>query len=408
VVFGLITYDEFNRPYASIRFYVSPDQFGDAQEILGENELGNPILLTGNLQSGTDIEGENEELRNRIQVVSLLIKAIGAYVGEDFPKSLDYLNTALSDDLWKQTSGREVVYLLAGNVVSRQALPVLLEEGESRGVETIQLAEEYYNLAIQSAKQKGDYARAYIGLAGVQNFYAIYKARLTSNLDDVDFRALEKEEEYLKRALFASYKPQTADIVEKVAFNRAQVFLLRNQLSGIPSELDQAEINYQIVVDSYNSGNARVRELAAHSYSGLALVARARGEIDDAIREYDKAFGITRIPSLQALYLYHIGNVYYESGEFENAVKYYTSALEMREDLAKRISEDQIQIIEDRIEEINSIHTESWHNVLDTSVEVSTLYTNETIPFEKPANKGKIAVKVINHYGDEVLKVYEV
>ncbi len=38
----------------------------------------------------------------------------------------------------------------------------------------------------------------------------------------------------------------------------------------------------------------------------------------------------------------------------------------------------------------------------------SALYTNESIPFDKPANKGKIAVKVINHYGDEVLKVYEV
>jgi len=37
----------------------------------------------------------------------------------------------------------------------------------------------------------------------------------------------------------------------------------------------------------------------------------------------------------------------------------------------------------------------------------SALYTTESIPFEKPKS-GKIAVKVINHYGDEVLKVYEV
>ena len=37
----------------------------------------------------------------------------------------------------------------------------------------------------------------------------------------------------------------------------------------------------------------------------------------------------------------------------------------------------------------------------------SALYTTESIPFEKPS-KGKIAVKVINHYGDEVLKVFEV
>lgn len=35
-------------------------------------------------------------------------------------------------------------------------------------------------------------------------------------------------------------------------------------------------------------------------------------------------------------------------------------------------------------------------------------YTNESVPFEKPSNKGKIAVKVSNHYGDAVVQVYEV
>ena len=37
----------------------------------------------------------------------------------------------------------------------------------------------------------------------------------------------------------------------------------------------------------------------------------------------------------------------------------------------------------------------------------SALYTTRSIPFARPKT-GKIAVKVINHYGDEVLKVYEV
>jgi adenine-specific DNA-methyltransferase len=37
----------------------------------------------------------------------------------------------------------------------------------------------------------------------------------------------------------------------------------------------------------------------------------------------------------------------------------------------------------------------------------SGLYSTVSRPFEKPAT-GKIAVKVINHYGDEVLKVFEV
>ena len=36
----------------------------------------------------------------------------------------------------------------------------------------------------------------------------------------------------------------------------------------------------------------------------------------------------------------------------------------------------------------------------------STLYSTVSRPFDPPST-GKIAVKVINHYGDEVLKVYE-
>ncbi len=37
----------------------------------------------------------------------------------------------------------------------------------------------------------------------------------------------------------------------------------------------------------------------------------------------------------------------------------------------------------------------------------SALYRTVSQPFSKPET-GKIAVKVINHYGDEVLKVFEV
>jgi len=37
----------------------------------------------------------------------------------------------------------------------------------------------------------------------------------------------------------------------------------------------------------------------------------------------------------------------------------------------------------------------------------SALYSTVSRPFPAPAS-GKIAVKVINHYGDEVLKVFDV
>ena len=37
----------------------------------------------------------------------------------------------------------------------------------------------------------------------------------------------------------------------------------------------------------------------------------------------------------------------------------------------------------------------------------SSLYSTTSRPFTNPAT-GRIAVKVINHYGDEVLKVFEI
>jgi adenine-specific DNA-methyltransferase len=37
----------------------------------------------------------------------------------------------------------------------------------------------------------------------------------------------------------------------------------------------------------------------------------------------------------------------------------------------------------------------------------TSLYSTVSRPFDKP-EKGKIAIKVINHYGDEVLKVFTV
>ncbi|MBN1102351.1 MAG: nucleotidyltransferase domain-containing protein [Deltaproteobacteria bacterium] len=37
----------------------------------------------------------------------------------------------------------------------------------------------------------------------------------------------------------------------------------------------------------------------------------------------------------------------------------------------------------------------------------ASLYSTRSLPFDPPTT-GKIAVKVINHYGDEVLKVYEI
>jgi len=46
-------------------------------------------------------------------------------------------------------------------------------------------------------------------------------------------------------------------------------------------------------------------------------------------------------------------------------------------------------------------------HILEQKPVYCSLYSTESRPFAKPES-GKIAVKVINHYGDEVLKVFEI
>ena len=192
-----------------------------------------------------------------------------------------------------------------------------------------------------------------MGLAGIENFYAVYKARLSNDYADVDLVALDSEDDYLDKALTASYQSETADIEEKVAFTRAQVYFLRYYLTEDLSFLVGAQANYEQVISSYEQGNVRVRELAAHSYSGVAIVMRSypQPDYDAIIGFYLKAFETTRTPSLQAMYLTHLGNVYYEIENCEEAVRYYKNALVMEGDLDKRITENQISIIQNRVTE---------------------------------------------------------
>jgi len=56
-----------------------------------------------------------------------------------------------------------------------------------------------------------------------------------------------------------------------------------------------------------------------------------------------------------------------------------------------------------RLEVIDSADVQS----LGEALTCSSLYSTVSRPFDKPET-GKIAVKVINHCGDEVLKVFEI
>jgi len=97
---------------------------------------------------------------------------------------------------------------------------------------------------------------------------------------------------------------------------------------------------------------------------------------------YDPTTGQVRSSSTDEIACWFIDTDYNEESFFVRHA-YFTGADKPMEKLKKSMMAD--------------IDEEAW----------ASMYGTVSRPFEKPKTK-KIAIKVINHYGDEVLKVFEV
>jgi tetratricopeptide (TPR) repeat protein len=354
VIYGVITCSELTeKPSYQVIFYVAPASFGDAQELIGEFSFSSDTL-SGGITSGQDYADLNKSLQQKVEIISLVVKSIASYLGENYSRSLDFLSNALDSSLWESQSGEEVIYIIAGNAATKLGLNLLTNGNDSRAISDIEQARDYYNKAnaITVTEGKGDYARSYIGLAGVENFYANLKTITSNNINDMDLSAIKREQDLLDKAEIAVYSPITADIPQKVAFDRAQISLAFYQLREDIDYLGSAKTNYLSIISSYNDGNIRIREMAAHSYAGLAIIARITRDAKSAISDYEFAIQITRIPSLQAQYLLQLGNTYYENGDQKSALPYYEETLKRKSDLKNRVPASIITDLETKVEQI--------------------------------------------------------
>ena len=97
---------------------------------------------------------------------------------------------------------------------------------------------------------------------------------------------------------------------------------------------------------------------------------------------YDPTTGQVRSSSTDDLAAWFI-DTNYDGTSFFVRHAYFTGGQKPYESLAKTLRSE--------------INAEAW----------ATIYSTVSRPFDPPET-GKIAVKIINHYGDEVLQVYEV
>ena len=332
VIYGAITCTEVTKkPSAKVMFFVAPSGFGDANELIGEFSFSSGALY-GNLNSGQDFLSSNENLQQKINVMSLVVNSLGSYLGENYQQALLPISAAIESPLWESEGGKEVVYILAGNIEQRYAQQLNLAGQEEQALKEIAQAQTFYTLANNQSQLAGmgEYARAYIGLAGIDHFYATYKSSTSCQLKDVDLEMIRLEKDKLKSAEKAANSPATADIPEKIAFDRAQIDLALYALDPASINLEDVSENYDFVISSYTDGknpNLRIQEMAGHSYAGLAFINWYSGNDAEVEKNFNLAITTTETPSLQAGYMKSFGNYYSFTENYEKALIYYNEAL---------------------------------------------------------------------------------
>ncbi len=359
VVYGIISYDEYGDAQVSVQLYISPTNFGEAQELLSDEMMGElslgSIRLTGNVVDGADLSAQNKELRDRLEVFTHVINFLGAYIAGDFELAQEHITKASNQDLWSNPKGLEVIYLLHGNMEILYTKVTLKDQDLKATLAVLENARGYFEKAEDASVSNGygTYARAYLGLAGAESLAANAESIIRKDYSLIDTGALEQVIVYLDQAAGADYQPDTADINVKVKYNKAQVAISYFLKTNNETYLGDAKAYYTQIVDEYKRGNnGRISEYAASSYSGLGHIAFHFSEYEDAAEYFLTAQDVTSSPSLKAQWLADTGDAYFSLQEYDKALKYYQDALLRGEELAKAVSSERIEEIKERIDAI--------------------------------------------------------
>jgi hypothetical protein len=284
LVYGELEVGE-KRSALTPRLYVSPGLLRGAEELVGGVQLGSPIVSAGNATTNLVTRDELVKgLRARIAVLAQFVLGL---------QRMDVGGYAEASDLFEQASsglepgkGREVVYLYLGTAAGKRGL----------------LAEAAAAYESALADRPG-YARAQLGLAEVH----FAQGRGTCTAASARVRLLRRAQREYALAGAARGQGGAADISTKATLGvgRTEVCLAQ---SGNGGSWKRARAHLAAVIESYEGGNERLRELASLAYAALAIVdlreggASSRDDYQRAIADLEKAYELTTDPKLEAHY----------------------------------------------------------------------------------------------------------
>mgnify|MGYP006283227931 CR=1 FL=1 len=252
-------------------FYFSLENSYDAEEIVGQHNLGSPILLPDKLSITSKVTlGDEMLVRNRI-LASISI-GLAFYSVDQFDDALHYYQIAEETVISNEVEGIDVVYLLAGNAALRNR--------------DISLARSYYQKAIDNSPE---YSRALIGMGWVNYYEALDPFEQTNDPAKTDQEKLLEAIRFYEAGLVAEEKPILADIETKVHFGLGHSYFLQAYASGI-HDFEEAITEFEAVIGDYSDGeNPRVKVLAEEAHGRLGLIYKLQQETKKAIDQYNTA-----------------------------------------------------------------------------------------------------------------------
>ncbi|MGH9276488.1 MAG: TIR domain-containing protein [Acidimicrobiales bacterium] len=318
VVYGLLQTDASGSELTP-EFYVSDRKLFDAFELVGQHQLGTPLRAPGGAERVSVQNALLDQLTWRSRVLAEATVALGYYSVEDYDQAYQHLQAANREPGWGPNDGREVLYLLLGNLAGK--LGQLPE------------AEEYY---LQALDLKPEYSRANLGQAEV----IFHRARGQCEAGTVDADGLARSLEAYRRAR-AGRLVAGADVPAKAAYGEGRVMLCSSQ-ALLADAWNDAESRFIEAIQAYGGDTERLRDLAAEAHATLgylyrlALSAEAAQKYSRAASEYEAAIALYqeagRRPDRQAFFQSQLGFLFSRLGDRSRADAAYAAAVRLAPD----------------------------------------------------------------------------
>ncbi len=304
VVYGVIE-KEGTQWEVKPKFYVSPNNFENASEILGPYDLGETFGLSeGNRRALRITAGD--ELTPRSEFLTQVAIGLTYYSIANYERAAETFLSILptSDESFvADDESLRLVYLLLGNTSLKIALQEFEEFSAGAGEANVgvmekmnQYLEEAEAFFAQSSDIDPDYARAYLGLGDIAYLQSV---DCSGEGCKIHSEPLTQSISFYEKALASPNAPAAAVPEAKANFGLGQVFFRQSLINGDMTFVEAIDY-FTAVLSEYESGSSpRARDIAAEAHARLGLITCLQGNYDEALSAYQAAIQLFTDDRLQ-------------------------------------------------------------------------------------------------------------